>query len=367
MNGLALVESPDHVCCRYRVRAFLPALEGAGGRLRIEALARSPARRVAQLVSSRRYDFVLLQRRLLPSWQWAILRRSARRLVFDFDDAVLYRDSYDPRGPSCPRRTRRFGLTVREADLVLAGNSFLAGLATTQGARAERVRVIPTCVDTALLSPEPDRPDRPGLTLVWIGSSSTLQGLEQQRPLLAELGRVLAGLSLRLICDRFARFDPLRVECVPWSAATEGKALANADVGISLVPDDLWSRGKCGLKILQYLACGLPVVANPVGVHSEMVREGVEGFLARTHGAWIEAVRSLRDDVGLRRRMAQAARTTAVSRYSVSAWEGPFVAAVLGRSDRTGGRPRRDAGQARLSRIERGARVGAAEMVPGTE
>ena len=102
MNLLALVESPDHVCCRYRIRAFAPALQEAGWSLTCEGLERGPFARAFQLRRAARFDAVVLQRKLLPAWQLRILRRAARRLVFDFDDAVLFRDSNDPRGPDDP-------------------------------------------------------------------------------------------------------------------------------------------------------------------------------------------------------------------------------------------------------------------------
>src|SRR5262249_60729986 len=113
------------------------------------------------------------------------------------------------------------------------------------------------------------------------------QGLEAIAPLLDELGRSIPGLRLKVVCDRFPTFRHLSVIACPWNAAREALDLATADVGISWIPDDLWSRGKCGLKVLQYAAAGLPVVANPVGVHSEMIRHGESGFFAWTPAqAW---------------------------------------------------------------------------------
>src|SRR5262249_11154285 len=140
-----------------------------------------------------------------------------------------------------------------------------------------------------------DRPT-PQAQLVWIGSSSTLRSLEEIAPLFEEVGRRLAGLQLKLICDRFVQWQHLPVVPWPWSEQTEAAALASADIGIAWVPDDLWSRGKCGLKVLQYMAAGLPVVANPVGIHKELVCHGQTGFLAETPGQWIEALGRLAHD-----------------------------------------------------------------------
>lgn len=329
MKALALVDAPEHVCCRYRIRAFAAALDAAGWSLTIEGLARSAVGRVAQFHRAGHYDTVILQRKLLPGWQFALLRREARRLLFDVDDAVLYRDSYDRRGPHCPRRRGRFARTVRQVDGVLAGNDFLAERAREHGASTERLRVIPTCVDVGRYQAKSSTRTS-GLQLVWVGSSSTLQGLEQRRPLLERLGRALPGLRLRLICDRFARFDPLEVVPVRWNEATEAAEIAAGDVGISLLPDDLWSRGKCGLKVLQYLACGLPVVADPVGVHPSLIRDGVDGHLPASDDAWEAAIRRLASQPGLRQRLGRHARRNVEARYSIAAWSDAFVAAVAG-------------------------------------
>ena len=335
MRALALVEAPGHVCCRYRVRAFVPAFEAAGIDLVIEGLERGPLARLRQFWRAGDYEAVLLQRKLLPPWQLAWLRRHVKRLVFDFDDAVLYRDSYDPRGPHCPRRAHRFAQTVACADMVLAGNDFLAECAERAGASPNRVQIIPTCVDTAKLQPaafNPERNSRTGLDLVWIGSSSTLQGLERERALLERIGREVSGTRLRLICDRFASFGPLEVVPIVWSEETEAGDLAASDVGISWVPDDLWSRGKCGLKLLQYRACGLPVITNSVGVHSRIVHHAWDGLLADDTESWLEAVRLLARDVELRQAMGRAARAATVVNYSIAAWENAFVAALTGHS-----------------------------------
>jgi glycosyltransferase involved in cell wall biosynthesis len=314
---VALVDSLDHVCCRYRLAAFRPHLEEAGHSLDLCVLPQGWWSRWA-LFRRLRGASVVLQRRLLPGWQLALLRRQVRHLVFDFDDAVFLRDSYSDRGIHDPRRLRRFAATVRACDAVVAGNSFLADQAA-RWAGVRRVHLVPTCIDPSRYVPR--APDAPGdgRTLVWIGSSSTLKGLETIAPLLEELGRSVPGLRLKVICDRFPAFEHLSVVPCPWNAASEARDLAPADVGIGWVPDDLWSRGKCGLKVLQYMAAGLPVIANPVGVHSEMVRHGETGFLASTPGQWREAVTRLAGDAGLRFRMGQAGRWCLEARYAVAA------------------------------------------------
>jgi glycosyltransferase involved in cell wall biosynthesis len=357
MKALALVDAPDHVCCRYRIRAFEPALDHAGWSLTTEGLARGAPSRWSQLGRSARFDAVILQRKLLPSWQFLRLRRRARRLIFDFDDAVLYRDSYDPRGPLCRRRARRFARTVRQADAVIAGNEFLADRALRAGARPDRVRVIPTCVDPDRYRPAAHDGTGAGLDLVWIGSSSTLQGLERQKPLWERIAREVPGVRLRVICDRAPDLGAMPVVAVPWSEATEADALTGGDVGVSWVPDDLWSRGKCGLKVLQSMVAGLPVITNPVGVHAEMVTPGVSGFLATTADEWVEAALALAGGPRLRRRMGRAARAAVEAGYSVFSWSGAFAATVAGAS-RTAASPPRSPDRTAATRRPDGASLG---------
>jgi glycosyltransferase involved in cell wall biosynthesis len=316
VQTVALIDSPDHVCCRYRLAAFRPHLQEAGHSLELCPLPGGWWSRLA-LFRRLRGACVVLQRRLLPGWQLALLRRQVRRLIFDFDDAVFLRDSYSAKGLDDPRRLRRFAATMRACDAVVAGNAFLAD-AAARWAGLSRVHLVPTCIDPFLYRPR--RPDDPGdgRTLVWIGSSSTLQGLEAIAPMLEEIAKSVPGLRLKVICDRFPSFRHLSVLPCPWSAAAEAGDLAAADVGISWIPDDLWSRGKCGLKVLQYMAAGLPVVANPVGVHPEMIRHGETGLLASTGQQWREAVARVTADAGLRRRLGQAGRRLLEARYSVA-------------------------------------------------
>jgi glycosyltransferase involved in cell wall biosynthesis len=325
----ALVDSPEHVCCRYRVTAFRPFLERAGHALELRPWPQSWWGRLRLPGELRRADAVLVQRRLLPGWQLALLRRAARALLFDFDDAVFLRDSYSRRGLHSRTRLRRFAAVVRAADAVVAGNDFLRA-AALRWAPPGRLHVVPTCVDTGRYPLAGHTRAGEGVQLVWIGSSSTLRGLEAVRPLLEQVGRRCPGLRLRLVCDRFLELRHLPVLARPWSEAGEAEELAAADIGISWVPDDLWSRGKCGLKVLQYMAAGLPVVANPVGVQADLVRHGTTGFLVDTAEGWAAAVGRLARDPDLRRRLGAAGRRVVEREYSVGAGAARWLAVLDG-------------------------------------
>lgn len=135
---------------------------------------------------------------------------------------------------------------------------------------------------------------------------------------------------MRIICDRFPDAFPIPVIPVDWNRETEGRELAAGHIGVSWLPDDLWSRGKCGLKVLQYQAAGLPVVANPVGSNCEMIKGGETGTLASTPDEWVAAVTLLAGDARLRRKMGLLARQRVEADYSIAAWADTFATSMTG-------------------------------------
>jgi glycosyltransferase involved in cell wall biosynthesis len=321
---VALVESEDHVCCRYRLAAFRAAFAAANHTLHIQALPVTTFGRLSIGRGLFEADAVILQRKLLPRWAITLLRRRVRKLLFDYDDAVWLRDSYSPSGFDDPKRQRRFHATVAACDFVIAGNDFLADEARRHTSK-ERVAVIPTCVEPAKY-PVASHSQRSALRLVWVGSQSTLRGLERFAPTLSAIGRAVPGIRLKLICDHFIGIPDLPIDECRWSEATEAAEIANVDIGIGWVPDDPWSRGKCGLKILQYHAAGLPAIANPVGVQADMVRNGETGYLATTTEEWVAAASRLAADAALRQRLGLAGRRKVEDRYSIAAGAAAWLA-----------------------------------------
>jgi glycosyltransferase involved in cell wall biosynthesis len=327
MRVLALTESDDHVCYRYRWEALREFFVERGAELQSLVLRSGIWPFCRQLPQIAQADVVVLQRRLLARWKLRLLRRAARRLVFDLDDAVFLRDSNSPRAPQCPRRAHRFQATVRAADWVTAGNEFLAEQVRTclPITAHQRVAVVPTVVDPSRYSPANHADTTAAAQLVWIGSRSTLTSLAEARPALGAAGERLQRLRLKIICDAMMEIPGIQVVAQPWSEATEAREIAAADIGISWLPDHPWSAGKCGLKILQYMAAGLPVVANPVAMHKQLVQHAVTGFLASTPDEWATAIERLIASPDLRRSFGQAARTFIKRHYSTQVW-GPRLA-----------------------------------------
>ncbi len=279
MRLLVLTHRFSDPSFRVRWGRFLDAL-GAEAR-EIPARGRRGVFRLA-----REAETVVLHRRLLTGIDFRRLRRAARKLVYDFDDALLYR----PVAPFRSRlRARRFFRTVAGADLVLAGNRNLAMIARL---RAKRVLVVPTTVE---IPSAPRPPLLPLPTAVWIGQRATLPYLEPF------VGAVLdAGYRLRVIADA----APEGAELVPWSRETEYARLAECHVGLAPLPSDPFARGKCGYKLLQYYAAGIPAVASPVGVHRTLAEGGA--LLARTPEEWTAALILLREEGGARGPLGRA-------------------------------------------------------------
>jgi hypothetical protein len=327
MKALALIESPQHVCYRYRLEAFAWALAERGVFLEAAPLAKPIVPRMAQLVAAGKADVVILQRKLLPLWQLGLLRRCAKRLLFDLDDAVFQRDSFSRKGSRSRMRLHRYRATVHAADAVIAGNDYLRQHAAAH-THPEQVHVVPTCVEPRWYLPASHERTDSHVRLVWIGQQTTLPSLVCARGHFDAVVRRLPTIELRVICDAAPDLGALRVTARPWSAATEAAELSDADVGISWLPDDSWSLGKCGLKVLQYMAAGLPVVANPVGMNRRLVVHGETGFLASTAEQWAAAVACLAENPRLRQQMGAAGRRFVEQHYSVARW-GPRIAALV--------------------------------------
>jgi len=308
---LILTRDRANASFRQRIEPYLEPLAAAGVSWEVVRLARAPWSRHMQLVRAREFDGVLLHRKTLTAWDAWILRKAARRLIYDFDDAVMYQ-ARSPREAHGGRR-RRFRRTAARADRVIAGSRILAEHARGEG--AAWVEVIATGLDTHLFQPKTDYRPTERLRLVWIGSRSTLKQLRPFRQTFEALGRAMPGVTLRIVSDGELAVPGLAIENVPWRLDAEGRLLAESDVGIAPMPDTPYTRGKCGFKVVQYMAAGLPVITSPVGVNADYVRPDVTGLWAQTTEEWIAAVRRLAADAALRARMGRMARQRAVTEF----------------------------------------------------
>lgn len=310
---LVITNNLQQASFRVRVEALIEPMRQRGFDWQVQVRPRGLLARRTLLQSAREYDGVILQRKLLDPADASLLRRHAKTLYFDVDDAVMYHAR--PVGLISSWRThRRFRATARAVDVVVAGN---AHLAERFAAEAARTFVIPTVVEPSRYSLKQHAPtDR--VRLIWIGSSSTLPYLQSLLPTLRETARRITGLTLTTIADATVGSAPeLPVEHIAWSAETEAASLLAGDIGIAPTPRDRWTLGKCGFKIIQCMAAGLPVIASPVGANAEIVLDGETGFHAETSSQWITAIERLSQSVDLRATLGAAARKRVESDYSV--------------------------------------------------
>lgn len=351
---LALSPIPEEGAgCRFRVSHFIPYLEQHGFQVTVlpfytpaffklvyqsgnfvrksAAFLRLVARRFGVLKELDQYDMVWLYREAIPIGPPVIERAIRRRgvpIVFDFDDAIFLRNvSEANRAVSFLKNTNRVAEIIRFSDHVTVGNSFLADYARQF---SEEVTVVPTTVDTTRFTPRPDRDTVPpgGPVVGWIGSPTTYHYVEALAPLMKELA-ARHRFTLKISgAGKPVHFEGVNVVDAPWSMANEVELFNTCDIGVYPLEDDDWARGKCGFKAIQFMACGVPVVASAVGVNREIIRDGDNGFLASTRAEWAEKLERLLNDADLRRRFAIAGRQTIEARYSLHG-AAPMVANIL--------------------------------------
>jgi glycosyltransferase involved in cell wall biosynthesis len=275
---------------------------------------KSYGRRLARLLGARRFDTVWIEKETLP-WLPAWCERIAgdgTRWVVDFDDAIHVRYATIAGG----LLRGKIPALMRRAGAVVAGNRWLADYARAQGAR--RVVEIPSLVDVRSCPSSP--PVYGGAARIgWIGSPATEPYLALLSECIESLSRSHGVTLLTVGARRFAP-DGVPVERRPWQPATEQRDLLDMDIGIMPLTDTDWERGKCGYKLIQYMAHGRPVVASAVGANLDIVTHGHDGFLAGTIQQWREYLGRLAADPALRARMGSAARRTVEQRFALHGW-----------------------------------------------
>lgn len=282
--------------------------------------------RFKDLFRFRKYDIIFIQREALffgTSFFEKRAVKSGAKVIFDFDDSIWLEDTSPAnRKFAWLKRPSKFFTNVQCAHLVLAGNAYLAGKTGSPG----KTVIIPTTVDTDFHKPlKLPRNDRQ-ITIGWAGSISTIKHFERIIPVLIKLKSEFGSLiHIKLMGQEKYVHPLLEVEGVKWTHETEVEVLNTFDIGIMPLPDDEWARGKCGLKALTYMACGIPTVASPVGVNSEIIDHGKNGFLAGEEEQWFEYMKVLIKDRELRQKIGSAGRETVCKNYSVEVWKSHYL------------------------------------------
>jgi len=249
--------------------------------------------------------------------------KSKAKLVFDFDDAIWHLDvSASNQRFSFLKNPDKTGFIISLCDLVFAGNQYLADYAKKFN---QQVVIIPTTIDTNEYAPIPNK-DYGTITIGWSGSITTIKHFEFAIPVLRKLKAKYGDkLHFKVIGDASYRNEELGITGIGWRRDDEVKELSSFDIGIMPLPDDEWANGKCGLKGLQYMALEVPTLMSPVGVNKEIIKDGVNGFLATETDEWVEKISRLIENVDLRSSMGKAARQTVVDHYSVESQKNRYL------------------------------------------
>lgn len=325
---------------RYRIYQFLPFLEAAGITCVVHPLfgatyfkileIRVPLfrvlakslyvaarfiRRTLDVIAVKRTDLIVIEGQLFPYLRPTMERLLAalhRKFVIEFDDAI-----YLTRGHG-----RKIPILLRRACAVIVGNDHLARYASQH---SEQVKVVPTVVDTERFDARryPVRcveSGTPGpVTIVWMGLAYNFAYLNPLIPALKHL-QCVEGVRFRIVSSRAPALPGVDVEFRPWSFDSEVTELQSSHIGVMPLPDDEWARGKCGLKVLQYMAIGIPAVASPVGCNRDIICHGQNGFFANSGEEWITILSQLCRDSELRARIGRAGRKTVEERFSLKEW-----------------------------------------------
>lgn len=289
-----------------------------GGKIAKLAVLKAYVVRLGIMLRAGRFDAVWVEKEMLPwvpVWLELGLFPAKVPLIVDYDDAVFHR--YDQHRLTLVRDLlgRKIDRVMQRADLVVAGNEYLASRARSAG--AVRVEILPTVVDITRYGVTTSLPGQQPLpTIGWIGSPATAHFLHLIAPALNE---VVARKLARMVAvgANADQLHDLPITALPWTEATEVADIQGFDIGIMPLPDAPFERGKCGYKLIQYMACGKPVVASPVGANSTIVRDGVDGFLALTHQEWVDALARLLAHPALRQQMGREGRVRVENEFSL--------------------------------------------------
>ena len=301
---------------RFRVEQYFPYLREHQVEPKWQPLTGSLEERFSVYRRLPLFDVVCIQRRLLSPIEFYWVRRKSRKVLFDLDDAIMYRSSSSPQ-PHSFSRWLKFRWMVKGSDIVTVGNHFLKNEILKVDPE-KKVFVIPTCIDTSLYPQKKKISNRPEIILGWIGTKGNLKYLKKLEPVFETIRQRFTQVKLKIVSNDFFDSPHLPIIKKPWRLEEENEDLISFDIGLMPLNDDLWSRGKCGLKIIQYLSVGVPVVCSPIGINSDIVQDGENGFWATNDQEWVDRLSILIQNQELRYQMGLKGIETVEREYSLT-------------------------------------------------
>lgn len=283
--------------------------------------------RIKDWLNFKKFDIIFIQREasfLGTSFFEKRAYRSSATVIFDFDDSIWMADT-SPGNKKWEwiKKPEKFFTNIVSAHGVIAGNDYLANKARPFN---KNTTVIPTTIDTQVHIPKPELRNKGTVCIGWSGSISTVKHFEMLVPVLVKLKNKFGPvIKLKLLGDVYYKNSKLEVEAIAWSEKTEVNELNTFDIGIMPLPDDEWAQGKCGLKGLSYMACGIPTIMSPVGVNKQIISHENNGFLAGTEEEWFNCLCQLIENSELRKQMGNEGRKTVFDKFSVEANKNKYL------------------------------------------
>ncbi len=324
---------------RYQVQSFLDSHNWrtfyTSGKIlkKIVTLFRGFGKRSGILFRLFSYDFIFIHREAAPVgpplFEWIIAKILRKKIIYDFDDAIWLTDNAHEHAIEKMIRWRSKVRTIcKWSYRISCGNEYLCAFARQYNSI---VVYNPTTIDTVGLHKplkiNPTNKDK--VTIGWTGSHSTLKYLKTIEPTLAKLEKEYPQSEIMIIANQNPNLQLQSLKFLPWKIETESEDLSKIDIGIMPLPDDEWTKGKCGFKALQYMAMGIPTVVSGVGVNVRIVDHSINGFHATTQMDWFDFLSRLINDQALRKAMGESGRKKVIDYYSVSSNTSTFLSLFL--------------------------------------
>lgn len=269
----------------------------------------------------KKFDIIFIQREALflgTSYFEKKAFKSGAKVIFDFDDSIWFADtSPENKKWEFIKKPKKFFKSITYSQTVIAGNAYLHSKALPFN---KNTVIIPTTINTNYHLPKPELRNKDYVTIGWSGSISTIKHFEILVPVLIQVAnRYNTKVSFKIIRQTNYTNNVLPVKSISWTEETEVDNLNSFDIGIMPLPNDEWAKGKCGLKGLSYMACGVATIMSNVGVNADIIQHGITGFLANTEEDWLNYLIKLIEDKDLRQKIGEAGRKTVIEKYSVEA------------------------------------------------
>jgi|GEM_PF-445297 len=316
MKVLFLLESRKTPSSRFRGYNYTKYLEKTGVKYRVIAIPKNFIWRLSIFFPILFCDVVFIQKKVFHIWELVLIRILASKVIYDIDDAIMFieKTTEEKRERRNINRNKRLFKTLNTADYIIAGNNYLAEFIRKFNTN---IKIIPTPVDTKAYHVIKHKLNNRDIVIGWIGTEGNLKYLFLLKHVFKNLKEKYNNIILKIVCDKFIDLDKFSIQKKFWKLEDEVRDLQSFDIGIMPLKDDEWARGKCGFKILQYMAVGIPSVSSPVGVNSEIVQDGFNGFLAKDDEEWIEKLSILIENRDLRMKMGERGREYVERNYSL--------------------------------------------------